>query len=34
MKIPFSYQTFSALLPDETKAIAYYTERQIGRAHV
>ena len=26
MKIPFSYQTFSALLPDETRAIAYYTE--------
>lgn len=27
MKIPFSYQTFSALLPNETTAIAYYTER-------
>ena len=27
MKIPFSYQAFSALLPDETRAIAYYTEQ-------
>ncbi len=27
MKIPFSYQTFSALFPDETTAIAYYTEQ-------
>jgi len=27
MKIPFIYQAFSALFPDETTAIAYYTER-------